>query len=326
MVTRRAGSKKMVTRRTARVSNCGVLVEAEIKELIANSQLVIQGDSSQVRGCSYDLTVGTIFWQEKVYSAPDTQIVIPPGGVVAILTKEELDLPNDMFATAFAINKMSSRGLLVLNPGHVDPGFKGALTVKALNLRKVPMTLEAGANIFTVIFQRLPRSTTAYPPIAKDRKSRERDFNETTVETSPRTIFEMMVLDRDGPYPSREEVKSLLKDLERDGPFPTREQVKDLIKESRLVWWTFAASLATFIVAVAGLIFAIVAAYKSVYPSNPPAATNHSINAKNELAEGTSPPQPTAVSAKPTPAVPSKSVNGAGVKAAPPPKEEQPDD
>ena len=146
-----------------------------------------------------------------------------------------------MCATAFAINKMSSQGFLVLNPGHVDPGFKGPLSVKALNIRKVPMPLHIGDNIFTVIFQRLSKPAPEFTHNFSDRQAREWDFNKTVVETAPRTIFEMMAADRDGPYPGRDEVRSMI----------TRH------------WTTWAAAAVT----IATLIFSAISAYKSLYPT-----------------------------------------------------------
>jgi deoxycytidine triphosphate deaminase len=218
-----------------------IFVADDIKQAISNGGLIIDGDANRVRGCSYDLTIGTIFWENKILKGPDTFVIIPPGGVVSILTKEELQLPDDVCATAFAINKMSSEGFLVLNPGHVDPGFKGPLTVKALNIRKVAMPLHAGASIFTVIFQKLPKTTSTFGHNYSSRIDRERSFNETIVQTAPRTFFEMMEANRDGPYPGRHEVNSM-------------------IRRHWLSWISAGASLLT-------LLLAGVAAYKSVYPT-----------------------------------------------------------
>jgi len=217
-----------------------ILTASDIRHAM-NAGLIVGGDKNRVRGCSYDLTIGTIFWENKILKDPNTLVIVPPGGVVSILTTEELHLPDNICATAFAINKMSSEGFLVLNSGHVDPGFKGPLTVKALNIRKVDMPLHAGASIFTVVFQRLPQATEPFPHNFPTRADKERSFNETIVQTSPRTIFEMMEADRDGPYPGRHEVNSM-------------------INRHWLSWLTAGASVLT-------LLLAGVAAYKAVYPT-----------------------------------------------------------
>jgi deoxycytidine triphosphate deaminase len=103
-------------------------------------------------------TIGTIFREDQILRAEggraNERIIIEPGEIVSVLTLEELNLPGDVAATAFAINSQSREGLMVLNPGHVDPGFRGPLSVKAINLRKVPLSIAGGDKIFTVIFER----------------------------------------------------------------------------------------------------------------------------------------------------------------------------
>jgi deoxycytidine triphosphate deaminase len=225
----------------------GILGRKEILAEVQKGSLVVgcQNPEERARGCSYDLTVGTIFWEGKVIReqpGSPAQVVVPPGGVIGIFTAEEIALPDDVCATAFAINEMSSKGFLVLNPGHVDPGFKGPLTVKALNVRKTNIAISQGDPIFTVIFQRLDRPTVAYRNAS--RSDRERKFNAETVQSSPRTVAAMIELDKEGPFPARAEVKELIRN--------------DAISRATLAF--------TFIAAVAG----VVAAYAALRPTAPP--------------------------------------------------------
>jgi deoxycytidine triphosphate deaminase len=273
-------------------SDSGILIGADIIAEIEKGNLVTGGSVERVRGCSYDLTVGTMFWEDKIHHGPEATVVVPPGGAIALLTAEEVSLPDNMFATAYAINDMSSKGFLVLNPGHVDPGFKGALTVKALNVRKVPMPLHYGDPIFTVIFQRLPSSTTSYKGATYSRQERERRFNTTTIETSPRTIFEMMPTDR-------------------NGPFPGRDEVNEMIRRHWLGWLTLGLSVIT-------LIAALVAAWKAVYPSQvssaPPISTTQqteSLPPSNKTATAGSSQARTEANMQPGAAAPSNSAKDA---------------
>lgn len=218
----------------------GVLIGSEILDGIRRGALVHGANEDRVRGCSCDLTVGTIFWKGKIlrtrtgeddgsrgisswlrrkWSAvgrwlgqlnEPKHVVVPPGGVVGIFTAETLDIPLDMCATAFAINAMSSKGFLVLNPGHVDPGFRGSLTVKALNIRKTNITITQGEPIFTVVFQRLGQETGEFSN-AKSVEDRERDFHNESVQSSPDTLGQMISVDPSGPYPTREQVKEMVR-------------------------------------------------------------------------------------------------------------------
>jgi len=195
-------------------SNVGIWAKQDIEQALDRGQLILNFPKNCLQACSYDLRIGTIFRDGQIindsHSEANKQFIINPGEIISIFTWEELDLPNNVMATAFAINKQSSRGLLVLNPGHIDPGFKGCLTVKAINLRKVPLTISRGAEIFTVVFQTLPKSTTS--PYTKNilREERERDFNSIDVEQGTKNLSELVILGKDSPYPTRQEVKEIV--------------------------------------------------------------------------------------------------------------------
>jgi len=144
----------------------GLIAKDELIDFV-HTKVIDGGDVSFVQGCSYDLRVGTIFTKtgrlkRQSGVGPEPVVVIQPGEFVSVYTLEELRLPNDVAATAFAINSQSSRGLLVLNPGHIDPGYQGPLTVTAVNLTTNPLPIEGGSPIFTVVFQRLPKDTHPY--------------------------------------------------------------------------------------------------------------------------------------------------------------------
>lgn len=192
----------------------GILVKQDIEQAIDRGELLHNAIKANLQSCSYDLRVGTIFRKGQVINetSPDahSQIIIQPGEIIGIFTLEEVILPDNMIGTVFAANELSSRGLLVLNPGHIDPGFKGTISVKALNLRKVPLALSRGMPIFTIIFEQLPKSTTS--PYSKNisKDQREREYNERDVELSPESIAELVALGKDSPYPTRQEVREIV--------------------------------------------------------------------------------------------------------------------
>jgi deoxycytidine triphosphate deaminase len=215
----------------------GVLNKQDIEDEINNGQLILNASRDQIQPCSYDMRIGTIFRDGKIIKDSNAQIIVQPGEIISIFTLEELDLPKDIMATAFAINEQSSRGLLILNPGHVDPGFKGPLTVQALNLRKVPLALTQGGDIFTVIFQRLTHSTTSPYGENIPRDKREREYNERNVELAPRSLSQLVVLGQ-------------------DSPFPTRQEVKEIVLSHWMSWLTL---ILTFIAALTGILAVILA-------------------------------------------------------------------
>lgn len=192
-----------------------VLSDSQIEALITSDSLVVGGaNKPKIRSCSVDLTVGTLFWDSHIipYVSGESpkQVKVPPGGMIAMFTAQSLKLPANICGTAFAINAQSSEGLLVLNPGHVDPGFEGPLTVKALNIRQVPLVVQQGDPIFTVIFSKLDE--VAANPYGKnvDVGERERKFNQMTVEKSADSLSRIIEVNRDGPFPGRDEVRGLI--------------------------------------------------------------------------------------------------------------------
>ena len=191
----------------------GILTYDDIAIELANQRLIINGDPNCVEACSYDMRVGTIFREGVRISGARGQAILQPGDIVSLFTFEELDLPSDIAATAFAINAMSSEGLLVLNPGHVDPGFKGPLTVRAINIRATPKAIGVGTKIFTVIFERLPKATSEpYSRSSGTREDRELKFNATDVEQNPQSMSRLVMLGQDRPLMTGDEVDRRIRD------------------------------------------------------------------------------------------------------------------
>jgi len=91
----------------------------------------------------------------------------------------------------------------VLNPGHVDPGYNGPLTVKALNLRKTPISISLGLPIFTIVFLRLSESTEhPYNKNQPDRDEKEAKFHATEQERTPTSLADLLRVSDDLPMVS----------------------------------------------------------------------------------------------------------------------------
>lgn len=230
----------------------GIFTKQDIETAINRGELIMNASLECLQACSYDMRVGTIFKEGQIInesrSQANEQFTVQPGEIISIFTLEEISLPSNIMATVFAINEQSSRGLLVLNPGHIDPGFKGPLTVKVLNLRKAPLTISRKTHIFTVVFQGIANSTTS--PYNKNisREQREQNFNATDVEVAARNLAELVVLGKDSPY-------------------PTRQEVKDIVQTHWLTWLTF------FLAFIAAL-FSIIAVFKPPVSNQAPSNTS----------------------------------------------------
>ena len=220
-----------------------MLNNIEIASLIASDQLIISHAVERIQPASYDLVIGTIFRNGQIINAAHKRandpIEIAPGEVVTMLSLEELNLPNNICGTAYAMNAQSSEGLLVLNPGHVDPGYRGPLTIVALNLRKVPLALQLGDSIFTVVFNKLGQA--ANPPYQTRILAREvveRRANKKVVEKSIGSLAQLLSI--------------------------SEKDINGLIRRHWTSWVIMATSVVAAIASVTAAIFAIVAVVPSL--------------------------------------------------------------
>jgi len=73
------------------------------------------------------------------------------GHTAVVRTKEQLHLSNKRAAIAFPPSHVSLRGLLMTNPGHVDPGYEGPLHCTVINMGRLDYPLSAGDRIMRVL-------------------------------------------------------------------------------------------------------------------------------------------------------------------------------
>ncbi len=116
-----------------------------------------------IQASSVDLTIGGLF----VPGTPDNQlggtdmphrsISLLQGEMAVVRTKEKLALPADIAGFGFPPSRLSIGGLLVTNPGHVDPGYQGHLQLTVINMGRHPTDLKQGQAIMTLLFIRLSR-------------------------------------------------------------------------------------------------------------------------------------------------------------------------
>ena len=197
----------------------GILCDRDIRWEIQNRNIIrgIEPNSldKQIQPCSFDFTVGTIFdpVNNQISQVDSSEKIfhLGPGEIISLFTKEELKMPSDLSGLAFATNKQSSRGLLVLNPGHIDPGYEGPLTVKAINLSNIPLVLKSGDVIFTVTFERLnQRCDIPYNSQWTGRKEKESKFYNTDAKCAVKSITKFLELDKSAKIPTKLEIEKMI--------------------------------------------------------------------------------------------------------------------
>ena len=119
------------------------------------------GKDSSVQPASLDLHVGHILLpgtedrKPGSVASPKTDHVLRFGHTVVVTTLEEVRLPGDLAAFGFPPASISSRGLLMTNPGHVDRGYAGRLRFTVINVGREDIPLRRGDVIVTLLVVQL---------------------------------------------------------------------------------------------------------------------------------------------------------------------------
>ena len=147
---------------------------------------------SLVQPSSLDLHVGTIFIppkeEPKVGDPVDrrTEYTLGPGQAIVVDTAETLNFPNHIAAFGFPPTTISDRAILMTNPGHIDPGFRGKLSFTLINMGREPYPIKQGMTVATLLVIKLANAPT------KDFTQRHPKFS----QAEP-TILDLYRLGRD---------------------------------------------------------------------------------------------------------------------------------
>jgi dCTP deaminase len=152
-----------------------VLVDHQIDQLLAaNPPLAtnvprgdFRGPTSHIQAASLDLSIGDIFIpgadgdKPGGSRSPHTRVSLREGRVAVIRTLESLAMPKDLVALGFPPSSLSIQGILMTNPGQIDPGYHGPLHLTVINMSKEPLTLFRGQRLIRLIFARLDETPSA---------------------------------------------------------------------------------------------------------------------------------------------------------------------
>jgi len=112
---------------------------------------------SPIQPCSIDLTIGNIYLpgvkrgERGRATTPEENVSLQRGQTAIITTRENLQLRPNLAAIGFPPSHVSFRGLLMTNPGHVDPGYVGPLHFTVINMGSREYELKRGDGIVTLL-------------------------------------------------------------------------------------------------------------------------------------------------------------------------------
>lgn len=152
-----------------------VLNDEDLLQAIQQQAPIVRGVSPQspsgwydkaspVQASSVDLRIGRIYIpgkagdEEGSVDRPKKLHTLESGQTAIVLTEEVLHLPMDLAAIGFPPSHVSAQGLLMTNPGHVDPGFVGPMRFTVINMGRAKYVLKRGNPIVTLLFLQLSRA------------------------------------------------------------------------------------------------------------------------------------------------------------------------
>lgn len=147
-----------------------LLRDEELLPLLSGSTPIVTGHGykddwyakgSPIQPSSIDMTIGDIFLPgAKLEDGggekhPLSRFSLNPGQTAIVTTRETVHLSPDLAAIGFPPSSVSFKGLLMTNPGHLDPGYTGKLRFTVINMGSQQYPLDQGASIVTLLIFKL---------------------------------------------------------------------------------------------------------------------------------------------------------------------------
>ncbi|RLF57562.1 MAG: dCTP deaminase [Thermoplasmata archaeon] len=148
------------------------LGKKEIINRIKNQNLIENFDENNIQGAGVDLEIeelhkvksgGFIGINNRILPELEKEsiFIIKPMEYYLCITKEKVNMPNDLVAFIFPRSTLFRCGVS-LKTAVVDPGYKGRLTMGIKNESKYEFKLERYARIAQIVFCEVKGETSAY--------------------------------------------------------------------------------------------------------------------------------------------------------------------
>jgi dCTP deaminase len=174
-----------------------MMTDDEIRAAIRSNEIVLDPlDELRIEPASYDARIGRWAFasslREKLDLSQKGVMIIEPGEFAVLECRERVELDNRTAAQLGLRSEYARRGLLMLSGPQIDPGFKGILVVRLINLAPKPIAMPYEAPFLTLQFFRLnsPVSRPYVGPQQGQTGISVRDIQEL-VETEGMTLGQM---------------------------------------------------------------------------------------------------------------------------------------
>jgi deoxycytidine triphosphate deaminase len=142
-----------------------VISGKRLQEAIENNKFLSGGDASSCDGIKYDFRLDDCILKPKFgvpvnYSSfpiekQGTELVVTPGEMVFVMTKETLNLPINIYSQLSPRRKMTEFGIVTLGGFAIDPGYNGKLLFGLYNVSSEDFKLVPNAKLAGAVFYEL---------------------------------------------------------------------------------------------------------------------------------------------------------------------------
>ena len=139
-----------------------VLSKQDIIQECTSQKLIEDFDSNNFQTCSYDLTFSGEYYlpedDDQVVIKTlgiDAKLMIPADAICYLITKETVNIPNDLTASISLAFGLIKKGVMLSAQPPYDPGYKGKTVALLHNLSDKPVEICKDDHILNIIFERL---------------------------------------------------------------------------------------------------------------------------------------------------------------------------
>ena len=157
-----------------------ILSDKDIKKYIKDGKIIIKPKpnfKNQLSAASLDLRLGNEFriFEDTKYPFIDVKdpktiqnitrlvklkdtdpIIFQPNQFILAVTLEEISLPDDITVRIDGKSSLGRLGVIIHSTaGHIDPGFRGRVTLEMSNIGNLPILLYPKMRICQLVFQTL---------------------------------------------------------------------------------------------------------------------------------------------------------------------------
>jgi deoxycytidine triphosphate deaminase len=186
-----------------------VISGKRLQEAIKNAEFLSGGDISCCDGIKYDFRLDECILKSKFgvpinYSSfpvekQGSELVVSPGEMVFVMSKETLTLPQNVFSQLSTRRKMTEFGIITLGGLAIDPGYNGKLLFGLYNISSENFKLVPDAKLVGAVFHELeddelladytpPKAIDGYSSTLIEKVSKYQPIGITTLEEAIKEI------------------------------------------------------------------------------------------------------------------------------------------